>query len=276
VFILGEDVAEAGTPFKVHHGRRVEQGDLVLRLDDARLGHQRLAVHDLEAFLLQREEHRRLDDVDADRFAVQAALFELDADVLRDDLRAAHVRGDRAAQHRDVQGVSYTDFLVALAARVIEKHPRINASWTPRGIKRNDEIHVGIAVAIDDGVSVAVVRNAAAQSVAAIAAERQALADRARANRSKPSDVAGATFTISNLGMRRVDAFTAIINPPQAAILAVGSIVDRVVAVDGQPAVRPMVTMTLSSDHRVIDGARAAAFMDDLATAIGDPTSWLK
>jgi len=174
------------------------------------------------------------------------------------------------------QGVSYTDFLVALAARVLEKHPRINASWTPQGIKRNDEIHVGIAVATDDGVSVAVVRNAAAQSVAAIAAERQALADRARANRSKPSDVAGATFTISNLGMRRVDAFTAIINPPQAAILAVGSIVDRVVAVDGQPAVRPMVTMTLSSDHRVIDGARAAAFMDDLATAIGDPTSWLK
>ena len=174
------------------------------------------------------------------------------------------------------QGVSYTDFLVALAARVLEKHPRINASWTPQGIKRNDEIHVGIAVATDDGVSVAVIRNAAAQSVAAIAAERQALADRARANRSKPSDVAGATFTISNLGMRRVDAFTAIINPPQAAILAVGSIVDRVVAVDGQAAVRPTVTMTLSSDHRVIDGARAAAFMDDLATAIGDPTSWLK
>lgn len=144
-------------------------------------------------------------------------------------------------------------------------------------IRRNDEINVGIAVATDDGVSVAVVRNAAAQSVATIAAKRQALADRARANRSKPSDVAGATFTISNLGMRRVDAFTAIINPPQATILAVGSIVDRVVAVDGQPAVRPMVTMTLSPDHRVIDGARAAAaFMDDLATAIGDPTSWLK
>lgn len=172
-------------------------------------------------------------------------------------------------------GVSYTDFLVALVGRVLVKHPRVNASWTPQGIRRNGAIHVGIAVATEDGVSVAVIRNAATLTVQAIAAERQALAERARAGRSKPSDVSGATFTISNLGMRRVDAFTAIINPPQAAILAVGSVADRVTAVDGAPAVRPMFTLTLSSDHRVIDGARAAAFMDDLAAAIGDPRAWL-
>ena len=180
----------------------------------------------------------------------------------------------RAAARSD--GASYTDFLVALAGRVLAKHPRVNASWTPQGIRRNGDINVAVAVATDDGVSVAVIRNAAALSVAAIAAERQTLADRARAGKSKPADVAGATFTISNLGMRRVDAFTAIINPPQAAILAVGSIIDRVVAVDGHPAVRPMLTLTLSSDHRVIDGVRAAAFMDDLAAAIGDPGTWLK
>ena len=172
-------------------------------------------------------------------------------------------------------GVSYTDFLVALAGRVLATHPRVNASWTPQGIKRNAEINVAVAVATDDGVSVAVIRNAASIDVKAIAAERQALAERARAGKSRPADVSGGTFTISNLGMRRVDAFTAIINPPQAAILAVGSIIDRVVAVDGRPAVRPMLTMTLSSDHRVIDGARAAAFMDDLAAAIGDPREWL-
>ena len=102
------------------------------------------------------------------------------------------------------------------------------------------------------------------------------MAERARAGKSRPTDVSGATFTISNLGMHRVDAFTAVINPPQAAILAVGSVVDRVVPIDGAPAVRPTLTMTLSSDHRVVDGARAAAFMDDLAAAIGDPFTWLK
>ncbi len=185
---------------------------------------------------------------------------------------AALVKAREAAKDG---GVSYTDFLVALAGRVLAKHPRVNASWTPQGIKRNGEINVAVAVATDDGVSVAVIRNAASLDVNAIAAERQVLAERARAGKSRPPDVSGGTFTISNLGMRRVDAFTAIINPPQAAILAVGSIIDRVVAVDGRPAVRPMLTMTLSSDHRVIDGARAAAFMDDLAAAIGDPGAWL-
>jgi pyruvate dehydrogenase E2 component (dihydrolipoamide acetyltransferase) len=182
-------------------------------------------------------------------------------------------------QHRSPlkdKGVTYTDLLVALVARVLQAHPRINGTWTGSGIALNSEINVGVAVAGDDGVTVAVVRNAATSSLEQVAAERQATIDRARTGRAKPSDLAGATFTISNLGMRRVDAFTAIINAPQAAILAVGSIVDRVVAVDGSPAVRPMLTLTLSSDHRVIDGSRAAAFMDDLAGAIGDPRTCLK
>lgn len=173
-------------------------------------------------------------------------------------------------------GVTYTDLLIALAARTLVRHPRVNASWTAQGIRRNAQINIGVAVATDDGVSVAVVSGAATASVETVAAERQALAERARAGKSRPTDVSGATFTISNLGMHRVDAFTAVINPPQAAILAVGSVVDRVVPIDGAPAVRPTLTMTLSSDHRVVDGARAAAFMDDLAAAIGDPFTWLK
>ena len=173
-------------------------------------------------------------------------------------------------------GVTYTDFLVALAARVLARHPRVNGSWANGGIKLNAAINVGVAVAAEDGVMVAVVRNADAATIDGISAERRAITERARSGRAAPADLTGATFTISNLGMWRVDAFTAIINPPQAAILAVGSIVDRVIAVDGQPVVRPVLTMTLSSDHRVIDGARAAAFMDDLANAIGDPDIWLK
>ena len=117
----------------------------------------------------------------------------------------------------------------------------------------------------------AVIPRADRAAVADIAVRRRDLAERARAGRLQPDDIAGATFTISNLGMFEVDAFTAIIVPPQAAILAVGAIADRVVPVDGQPGVRPMMTMTLSCDHRVVDGARAAEFMRDLATAIRSP-----
>jgi pyruvate dehydrogenase E2 component (dihydrolipoamide acetyltransferase) len=104
-----------------------------------------------------------------------------------------------------------------------------------------------------------------------MAVRRRELAERAQAGRLQPADIANATFTISNLGMFEVDAFTAIIVPPQAAILAVGAITERVVAVNGQPAVRPMMSLTLSCDHRVVDGVRAAEFMRDLASAIRSP-----
>jgi len=105
--------------------------------------------------------------------------------------------------------------------------------------------------------------------------QRRDLAERARAGRLRPADIAGATFTISNLGMYRVDAFSAIITPPQAAVLAVGAIADRVVPVDGKPGIRPLMTVTLSSDHRVVDGARAAEFLDAVAQAICTPQGLL-
>ena len=117
----------------------------------------------------------------------------------------------------------------------------------------------------------AVIPNAHIASLAEIAVQRRELAERARAGKLRPADIAGATFTISNLGMYQVDQFSAIITPPQAAILAVGSIAERVVAVQGQPAVRPMMTLTVSCDHRVADGARAALFLRDLAEAIRNP-----
>jgi pyruvate dehydrogenase E2 component (dihydrolipoamide acetyltransferase) len=101
--------------------------------------------------------------------------------------------------------------------------------------------------------------------------QRRDLAERARAGRLRPADISGATFTVSNLGMYRVDSFSAIITPPQAAVLAVGSIADRVIPVDGRPGIRPVMTVTLSSDHRVVDGARAADFLDAVAEAIRLP-----
>ena len=167
--------------------------------------------------------------------------------------------------------VTHTDLLVAIVARTLTKHARLNASWTPEGIVPHDDVNIALAMAVENAVVTAVIPRADRANVADIAVRRRDLAERARAGRLQPADIEGATFTISNLGMFEVDAFTAIIVPPQAAILAVGAITDRVVPVGGAPGVRPMMSMTLSCDHRVVDGARAAEFMRDLASVIRSP-----
>jgi pyruvate dehydrogenase E2 component (dihydrolipoamide acetyltransferase) len=167
--------------------------------------------------------------------------------------------------------VTHTDTMVALVARTLAKHPRINSSFTPEGIRLHGDVNIGIAMAVEDGVVTAVIPRANTTGLAQIAVQRRDLTERARANRLRPADISGATFTISNLGMYQVDAFTAIIVPPQAGILAVGAITDRVVPVDGNIGIRPMISVTLSCDHRVADGARGAAFLNDLAAAIREP-----
>jgi pyruvate dehydrogenase E2 component (dihydrolipoamide acetyltransferase) len=151
----------------------------------------------------------------------------------------------------------------------------VNASWDNGSIRLNPGINISIAMAVQDGVVGAVISNADKIAVSEIAAQRKELTDRARGGRLKPADVTGGTFTITNLGMYNIDAFNAIIAPPQAAILAIGRISDRVIALNGQPAVRPMMTLTLSGDHRVIDGAQAAVFLNDLAEAIRVPAQWI-
>jgi len=168
-----------------------------------------------------------------------------------------------------------TDLLIKLIARVLEKHPRMNASWAGNGIRLNPDVNISVAMAVKDGVVGAVIPKADKQPIAALSVLRRELTERARAGRLKPADISGGTFTLSNLGMYKVDAFTAIITPPQCAILAVGAIADAVVPVDGKPGIRPMMTMTLSSDHRVVDGARAAEFLGELAWAIREPEKWL-
>lgn len=164
--------------------------------------------------------------------------------------------------------LTYTDLLTAVVARVLRKHPRMNASWTGGSIKANADVNVGLAMAVADAVVVGVVPKTDTTSLGDISVRRRDLTERARTNKLAPSDISGATFTISNLGMYHVDAFTAIIVPPQAGILAVGAITDRVVPVPGGIGVRPMMTITLSCDHRVVDGARGAAFMHDLVEAL--------
>ena len=131
-------------------------------------------------------------------------------------------------------------------------------------------------MAVKDGVVSTVIRRAASLELGEIAVQQKNLGELARAGRLRPSDISGATFTISNLGMYGVDAFNAIIPAPQAAILAVGRIADRVVPVKGMPVVWPMMTLTLSCDHRVIDGARAGAFLNDLSEAILDPVKCIR
>jgi pyruvate dehydrogenase E2 component (dihydrolipoamide acetyltransferase) len=167
--------------------------------------------------------------------------------------------------------LTYTDLLAALVARVLTQHPRMNASWIDNGIKENPEVKMGLAMAVNDGVVVAVVNQADGGDLGAIAVQRRDLTERARTGKLTPADISGATFTISNLGMYHVDQFTAIIVPPQAGILAVGAMTDRVVPMPGALipiGVKPMLTLTLSCDHRVVDGARGAAFLHDVVNAI--------
>lgn len=195
---------------------------------------------------------------------------EIDASALNAYREKAKASGNATAA-----GVTHTDLLVALVARVLAKHPRVNSSWSGDGIRANHDINIALAIAVDDGVVAPVIAGADKLTLGQIATLRRDLSERARGGKLRPSDLSNGTFTISNLGMFNADAFSAIITPPQAAILAVGRIADRVVAIDGKPAVRPVVTLTLSSDHRVIDGARAARFMDDVAQAMGNPEKWL-
>jgi pyruvate dehydrogenase E2 component (dihydrolipoyllysine-residue acetyltransferase) len=171
--------------------------------------------------------------------------------------------------------ITHTDLIVSAVGRALKMFPRMNGGWVNNAVSLNADINVALAMAVENAVVTAVIRNADKLPLGAIAKHRKELSERAKANKLQPADISGATFTISNLGMFGVDAFTAIIVPPQAGILAVGAIMDRVVAIDGMIGIRPMVTLTLSSDHRIIDGARAAQFMQEVVGTLSDPGKWL-
>lgn len=159
---------------------------------------------------------------------------------------------------------SFNDLIVFAVSRVLQEFPRVNARWNDDGIDILKSVHLGIAVAIEDGLIVPVLRNVATLSMDDIHDASTRLVTQAREGALMPDDYAGSTFTISNLGPYGVDQFTAIINAPNSAILAVGRISDQPAVVDGKLAVRPIMNLTLSSDHRVIDGALAAQFMGRL------------
>jgi pyruvate dehydrogenase E2 component (dihydrolipoamide acetyltransferase) len=171
--------------------------------------------------------------------------------------------------------VTYTDLLVKLVAATLAQHPRVAVSWKDGRLERHADVNIGLAVALDDGLVVPVLHRADTLGLKEIATRREDLVSRALAGRLRPADIQGGVFTISNLGMYGVDAFSAIVNPPQAAILAVGRIADRIVPVDGRPAVQPTMVLTLSCDHRALDGARGAQFLGALADLVEEPLALL-
>jgi pyruvate dehydrogenase E2 component (dihydrolipoamide acetyltransferase) len=174
-----------------------------------------------------------------------------------------------------VARVSVTAVLAKVCAWALGRHRLVNASWHADGIEMHEQTNVGIAIALDDGLIVPVVQDVASKGLAEIAQQFNAVTERARFGRLQPQDVQGGTFTISNLGMFGIDQFTAIINAPQSAILAVGRTKKEAVVVGDAVVIRPMMTMTLSVDHRIIDGAVAAHFMRDVVQAIEQPDTML-
>jgi pyruvate dehydrogenase E2 component (dihydrolipoamide acetyltransferase) len=179
----------------------------------------------------------------------------------------------QSIEQRTGQRLSYTAILARAVASVLPGHPLLNASLNGNEIIEWEGIHLGIATSLEDYLIVPVIREAQAKNLEQIVTELGSLIERARAKRLTPSEMSGSTFTISNLGMFGIESFTAIINPPESAILAVGKIEDapRAEGGDGQIQVRPVMHLTLSADHRVVDGAAAARFLADLKATLENP-----
>jgi pyruvate dehydrogenase E2 component (dihydrolipoamide acetyltransferase) len=200
--------------------------------------------------------------------AWEIPVFQLQtsADMTRVNALVARLR----ERNPDVR-VTVTDVLTKVCAAALVRHREVNAEWTDEAILLHPTANVGIAVAAPQGLVVPVIRGAERLSLAEITAVRTDLVGRARDNNLRAEDLEGGTFTISNLGMYAVERFTAVLNPPQAAIVAVGAIEDRVVPVEGETAVRPMATLVATFDHRAVDGAPAAAFLQAVKEALEDP-----
>jgi pyruvate dehydrogenase E2 component (dihydrolipoamide acetyltransferase) len=201
----------------------------------------------------------------AERLTASAAIpaFMLSAEV---DMSAALALRERLPYRPSVTAV-----IARAVAPLLGRHPDLNSSFRPEGIWRHRSAHLGIAMDSDGRLLVPVIRDAQGRSLADIHAEIGRLRQRAAARQLGPAELQGSSFSISNLGMLGVDQFTALINPPEAAILAVGRTVERYVRVGGVADFRPMLTITLSVDHRVADGAAAARFLGDLRAALEEP-----
>lgn len=171
--------------------------------------------------------------------------------------------------------ISFNDYIIKACAMALRKHPGVNSSWQNDVIRKNNHIHVGTAVAVEEGLLVPVIKFADQKSLAQIAEEAGTLIQKARTKKLQPEEYTGNTFTVSNLGMMDIDEFTAIINPPDSCILAIGKINPEPVVENGQVVVRNLLKLTLSCDHRVVDGAVGAAFLQTLKAYLENPVTML-
>jgi pyruvate dehydrogenase E2 component (dihydrolipoamide acetyltransferase) len=171
--------------------------------------------------------------------------------------------------------ISFNDIVVKACAHALRKHPWINASWSDAEIRQHGQVHIAFAVAVEEGLVTPVIRNTDLKPLSVISSEARELAGLARDRKLQPAQMEGSTFTISNLGMFGIEEFTAIINPPNASILAVGGIRDVPVVKDGAVVPGKRMKVTLSSDHRVVDGAKAAEFLSTLRQMLENPLSML-
>jgi pyruvate dehydrogenase E2 component (dihydrolipoamide acetyltransferase) len=197
--------------------------------------------------------------------------FYLTMEIVMDQAMAARTKLNELSPVK----LSFNDLVLKACAVALKQHPAINSSWLGDRIRVNKVINIGVAVAVEDGLLVPVIRNADQKGLSQIAQEVKTLAEKAKTKKLQPQEWEGNTFTISNLGMFGIDEFTAIINPPDACILAVGGIKQTAVVRDGQLAVGNIMKVTLSCDHRVVDGATGAAFLQTLKSLLEEPMRML-
>jgi pyruvate dehydrogenase E2 component (dihydrolipoamide acetyltransferase) len=192
------------------------------------------------------------------------------------EIRMDEAMKARTALNASGEGkISFNDMVIKASAAALRRHPAVNSSWLGDKIRYNEHVHIGVAVAVEEGLLVPVVRFANEKGLFSIASEVKTFAEKAKNKKLQPSDWEGNTFTISNLGMFGIEEFTAIINPPDACILAVGAIKETVIVEKGQMLVGNIMKVTLSCDHRVVDGAKGAAFLQTLKSYLENPVMML-
>jgi pyruvate dehydrogenase E2 component (dihydrolipoamide acetyltransferase) len=203
--------------------------------------------------------------------------FYLTVDVDMANAIDARTKLNALTEQQDGPKISFNDFITKACALSLREHPYVNASYLAEDgeIRKYNQVHVGVAVAIDEGLITPVIRNADQKGLAQISTETRELATRARNRQLQPEEFEGSTFTTSNLGMFGIEEFTAIINPPNAAILAIGEIRDEPVVEDGEVVPGKRMKLTLSCDHRVVDGAVGAQFLQDVKRYLEDPMNML-
>jgi pyruvate dehydrogenase E2 component (dihydrolipoamide acetyltransferase) len=181
-----------------------------------------------------------------------------------------------ARERPGCEDVSLTDLLVKITAEALRRHPRVQMRWSDGTLIKSERVNVAVAVATEDGLTAPVIHDADRLELPALVSRRKEIVEAANASRLQLADLADGTFTISNLGMYGVDEFDAVVNAPQSAILAVGRIVERVIPVEGRAELRPTVKLTLSFDHRAVDGARGAEFLETLASLLEEPAGLVR